>query len=203
MESAISTIQKVVSEGLENSMSYSNYESLVKELYQKGESTTKGGDESLLEYTKLNISRMKRLGKTTKLEAEVIEKVSSLKKTITWLVLSEGWCGDAAQNLPIINAIAEQNDNIELRIVLRDENPELMQAFLTNGNMAIPKLIQIENDEVSNTWGPRPSIATQMVVDYKAKHGSLTAEFKTELQLWYNKDKGQNTIEDILKMLNL
>ena len=189
--------------GLTNSMSYNDYETLVKELYAKGESTTKGGDDSLLDYTKLNISRMKRLRKMTQLNHSVIEKVKSIKRPITWLVLSEGWCGDAAQNLPIINAIAEQNDNIDLRIVLRDENPDLMQAFLTNGNMAIPKLIQVENEEVTNTWGPRPTIAKKMVADYKAEHGTLTPEFKKDLQIWYNQDKGLNTIEDILGILNL
>ena len=146
---------------------------------------------------------MKRLRKTTKLDDQVIEKIKAINEPITWVVLSEGWCGDAAQNLPIINAIAEQNENIDLRIVLRDENPELMQAFLTNGNMAIPKLIQIENDEVTETWGPRPTIATKMVADYKAEHGSLTPDFKKDLQIWYNQDKGVDTIDDILNLLNL
>ncbi|MFK8045213.1 MAG: thioredoxin family protein [Crocinitomicaceae bacterium] len=192
-----------ITKGIESSMSYAAYESLVKDLYEKGLSTTKGGPDSLLEYTKLNISRMKRLGKTTKLSAEVIAKMKTINRPITWLVLSEGWCGDAAQNLPVINALAEQNDQIDLKIVLRDENPELMQAFLTNGNMAIPKLIQIENDEVTNTWGPRPAVAAKMVIDYKAAHGALTPEFKTDLQVWYNQDKGVNTIADILKLLNL
>jgi hypothetical protein len=69
--------------------------------------------------------------------------------------------------------------------------------------MAIPKLIQLENDEVINTWGPRPTIATKMVADYKAKHGTLTAEFKKDLQIWYNQDKGLNTVEDIINLLNL
>lgn len=195
--------QELIEIGINNSLSYNEYVNLVASLYAKGESTTKGGDPSLLEYTKLNMSRMKRLGKTTRLEDHVIQKIKTIDKPLTWVVLSEGWCGDAAQNLPVINAIAEQNEHISLRIVLRDENPELMQAFLTNGNMAIPKLIQIENDEVTNTWGPRPTIATQMVADYKAKHGQLTPEFKTDLQVWYNNDKGADTIKDIMNLLNL
>ncbi|MDX1349769.1 MAG: thioredoxin family protein, partial [Putridiphycobacter sp.] len=163
----------------------------------------KGGADALVDYTKLNISRMKRLNKTFQLTSDTIALIKSIDKPITWLVISEGWCGDAAQNLPIINAIAEQNEQIDLRIVLRDENPELMQAYLTNGNMAIPKLIQIENDVVTQTWGPRPTVARKMVADYKAEHGTLTPEFKTDLQVWYNQDKGQNTVEDILDLLGL
>ncbi len=203
MNATATTHRGLINKGLRHSMSYPDYVELVKDLFEKGESTTKNGGESLVGYTKLNISRMKRLAKTTQLADDVIAKIKKIDRPITWLILTEGWCGDAAQNLPIINAIAEQNEHIDIRIVLRDENPDLMNAFLTNGNMAIPKLIQIENEEVTNTWGPRPTIATQMVADYKAEHGTLTPEFKKDLQIWYNQDKGLNTIEDIMKLLNL
>ena len=57
--------------------------------------------------------------------------------------------------------------------------------------------------EVINTFGPRPSKATQLVNDFKAKHGTLTPEFKEELQHWYNTDKGQNTINDLLNLLGV
>jgi thiol-disulfide isomerase/thioredoxin len=118
-------------------------------------------------------------------------------------VITESWCGDAAHVNPVINKVAEQNPNIDLKFVLRDENPELMDVFLTNGGRAIPKLIMIDNvsGEVTNTFGPRPSIVTQMVVDYKTEHGMLTPEFKEDLQLWYNKNKGQNIIEDLVSLL--
>ena len=203
METTGTTNRTLALEGLSNSMSYPTYVKLVKDLFDEGKSTTKDGGQSLVDYTKLNISRMKRIAKTTKLSDDIIQKVKSINHPITWLVLTEGWCGDAAQNLPIIEAIANLNENIDLRVVLRDENPELMNAYLTNGNMAIPKLIQIEDEEVTNTWGPRPTIATKMVADYKAANGTLTPEFKKDLQIWYNKDKGENTIQDIMSLLNL
>ena len=78
-----------------------------------------------------------------------------------------------------------------------------MNNFLTNGGMAIPKLIQLdgETNEALNTWGPRPSIATQMVADYKKEHGVVDAEFKKDLQLWYNKNKGENLIEDFTSII--
>ena len=78
-----------------------------------------------------------------------------------------------------------------------------MDAFLTNGGRAIPKLIMVDNEtnEVKNTFGPRPSQATQMVIDYKTEHGILTPEFKEDLQRWYNKNKGQNVIEDLVNLL--
>ncbi|MFT4695300.1 MAG: hypothetical protein ACI8RY_000456 [Urechidicola sp.] len=192
---------ELINKSLVNSLSYNEYRALVTNLLGNNESTTKNGSEDLVSYSKLNNSRMKRLDKTTKLDDSVVNKFSSIDKKITWVVLSEGWCGDAAQNLPVINKLAETNSNINLRIVLRDENPELMNEFLTNGNQAIPKLIQLENEKVTKTWGPRPTIATKMVVDYKAKHGQLDADFKKDLQVWYNKNKNENVIEDLSELI--
>ncbi|MEZ7900559.1 MAG: thioredoxin family protein [Flavobacteriales bacterium] len=192
---------ELINKSLVNSLSYNEYRALVTNLLGNNESTTKNGSEDLVSYSKLNNSRMKRLDKTTKLDDSVVNKFSSIDKKITWVVLSEGWCGDAAQNLPVINKLAETNSNINLRIVLRDENPELMNEFLTNGNQAIPKLIQLENEKVTKTWGPRPTIATKMVVDYKSKHGQLDADFKKDLQVWYNKNKSENVIEDLSELI--
>ena len=77
-----------------------------------------------------------------------------------------------------------------------------MNQFLTNGSKSIPKIIIVDsNNEVINSWGPRPSIATKMVLDYKEINGALDADFKKNLQIWYNKDKGNNTQEDIVKLL--
>lgn len=187
--------------GISESLTYNDYRELVANLLGQKKSTTKNGDESLVGYSKLNNSRMKRLDKTFKLDEEVKQKVKTIENKVTWVVLTEGWCGDAAQNIPIINKIAEENENIELKLVLRDENPELINEFLTNGNQSIPKLIQIEDGKVTKKWGPRPSIAAKMIADYKAEHGVVDAEIKKDLQLWYNKDKGLNTVDDIMELL--
>ena len=119
-----------------------------------------------------------------------------------WLVISEGWCGDAAHSLPVIHQIADLNPNIEMRVVLRDQHEHLMNQFLTNGGKSIPKLIMYDVDptKVIADWGPRPATATQMVEDYNAKHGQVDIEFREQLQLWYNKDRGQNIIDDLLKL---
>ena len=98
--------------------------------------------------------------------------------------------------------MSNENEHIKLKVVLRDENVALMNEFLTNGSMSIPKLVVLDKDaNVISSWGPRPSIATKMVTDYKEKHGSLDPDFKKDLQLWYNKDKGVNIQEDLLAFL--
>ncbi len=191
-------------EGILNGISYSAYRAMVKTLAKNGETTGKDPSEALVDYTKLNDKRMDRLDKTIEIPAEAAEKIKAFNKNVTWLILTESWCGDAAQTLPVIHKVAELNTNIDVRLVFRDENDALMNQFLTRGTRSIPKLIMIANETatVLRTWGPRPSKAKKMVNEFKRMHGKLTPEFKQELQLWYNRDKGKNTLKDLLKLLS-
>ncbi|WP_066221988.1 thioredoxin family protein [Formosa haliotis] len=190
-------------ESIDKGMTYQAFRDLVKTLAATGGTTGNEQTEAFFAYTKLNESRMKRWDKTLKVSEADKTSIENFKGDITWLVLAESWCGDAAHILPVINKVAELNDNIDFKVVLRDENEDLMNMFLTNGGKSIPKLIMIDNTsgDVVNTFGPRPQIATQLVVDFKAAHGVLTPEFKESLQAWYNKDKGQSTIEDLVTLL--
>ena len=196
-------IKDIIEESLTKSMSYQAYRVLVQNLVAEGKSTGDVQTEALSKYSLLNDKRMQRLDKTTKLPEEAIAEIKAYNGNVTWLVLTESWCGDAAQTMPVIHKMAQLNENITLKVVLRDENEALMNEFLTNGGKSIPKLIAIDNTSknVIGDWGPRPSKATKMVNDFKAEHGTLTPEFKKDLQVWYNKDKGQNTIEDLLQLV--
>jgi len=198
-------IGQIISESLERSMDYGEYRKLMGNLAAEGKSTGPVQNQELGDYTLLNEQRMKRLDKTIKIDAVSGSKIMGFDKKVTWLVLTESWCGDAAQTLPVINKVAGLNDKITLRLALRDENIELMERFLSNGAMAIPKLIAIDdaNGELIGEWGSRPTVATKMVQDQKNRYGELTAEFKQDLQLWYNKDKGQNTVKDLLSLLGI
>jgi len=199
------TKHKLVKDGLNSSMGYEEYRGMVTNLALEGKSTGSIKSEEMSNYTRLNDQRMKRLDKTIKIDTKSESKIKEVAKTITWLVITESWCGDAAQTIPVMNKMAALNNNISLKLVLRDENLELMEGFLSNGAMAIPKLISIDDatGQVIGEWGSRPSVATKMVQDYKSKYGQLTAEFKQDLQHWYNKDKGQNTVSDLLSLLLL
>jgi len=196
-------INDIISQSLKDSLSYSDYRNLVSQLVEEKSTTGNEKTEALVNYTMLNDRRMKRWDKTVKVSEEVRKKIGNSDKKVTLLVLTESWCGDAAHIMPVINKVAELNDNIDYKVVLRDENDALMNQFLTNGGKSIPKLIAIDNEtnEVVNTFGPRPSVATEMVNNYKAEHGKLTPEFKEDLQRWYNKDKGQSTIDDLVNIL--
>ena len=192
----------LIDRSLLKGLTYKEYRNKIKTLLQQGLSTGAEQSEDLLNYSLLNDKRMDRLDKTLKISEETYNSINNLSKKFTFLVIAEGWCGDAAQILPVLNKVAEVSANIDLKIVLRDENDELMNQFLTNGSKSIPKTIIIDEDKnVVNSWGPRPEIATKMVQDYKAKNGVIDAEFKKDLQIWYNKDKGNSTQEDLIKLL--
>ena len=196
-------MREIIENGLKNSLTYTKYRELVADLLSKEKSTGDNQTDDYLNYSKLGNARMRRLDKTFSLSEKAAKFLKEPTPRLTFMVLTEGWCGDAGHALPIINKISEASDTIDLRIVLRDENEALMNEFLTNGSKSIPKLIALnpETKEVIDTWGPRPSIATKMVNDYKEANGTLDPEFKEELQIWYNKNKGENIEQDILQLI--
>jgi len=196
-------MKDIIKKSLQKTYTYQAYKDLVKTLLLEGKSTGPNQSEDLTNYSLLNDKRMKRLDKTIKIIDDTKQFLKTIKTPQTWVVLTEGWCGDAAQNLPVIHKMAEVNSNINLQLVLRDENLELMDLFLTNGGRSIPKLIALDKDlNILFTWGPRPQTATNMVLDYKTKHGSLDAQFKQDLQVWYNKDKGESIQNDFKELIN-
>lgn len=196
-------MKKIIKNSLQKAFSYQEYRTLVQKLLSEGKSTSPIQSEELTNYSLLNETRMKRLDKTIKISDEIASEIQAIQVPQTWLVITESWCGDAAQNLPIIQKLATLNENIQLKLLLRDENSALMDLFLTNNSRSIPKLIILDAElNVMNTWGPRPSIATKMVRDYKEKNGKLDADFKKNLQIWYNKDKGETLQHDLIALFH-
>jgi hypothetical protein len=189
---------------LQKEYSYAEYRKLIVDLLQEDKVTGIEQSEDLLNYSALNETRMHRLDKTIAISDENIVLLQSLKNNYIWLVLSEGWCGDAAQILPVLNKMAlASSGKIELKIVLRDENEELMNLFLTNGSKSVPKLIVLEKASlnVEANWGPRPLGAVHLIQDYKEKHGRIDETVKTDLQLWYLHDKGISTQNEIMNLM--
>lgn len=196
-------MQKTIEKALNNSFSYLEYRELVTRLISEGKSTGHSQTEDLLKYSQLNETRMNRLEKTIVVPNEISEKLNALPKNYIWLTLTEGWCGDAAQIIPILHKMDEASSKIDLRLVLRDDNDDLMQLFLTNGSKSVPKVIILDKDtkEVVATWGPRPEPARKLIADYKAKNGVVDEPIKIELQKWYLHDKGLTTMNEFVEVL--
>ncbi|MFZ6052336.1 thioredoxin family protein [Halocola ammonii] len=201
----MNALDKLIEAGYESALSYSEYCQLIDKLHNEEKTTGAVQSDVLLEYSKLNKHRMDRIGRNVKIYDETQDILDSIDEPLTWILITEAWCGDAAQSLPVINAMAEASDKINLKLVLRDDHPELMDMFLTNGGKSIPKLICVSNeDELLFTWGPRPEVLQQKVKNYKAQSEPKPeySEFVKDLQKWYAKDKAksiQSEIADLIK----
>lgn len=190
-------------EYIEKSMTYAEYIKLIDDLLLDGKTTGANPSEAMFNYGKLNRQRMHRLEKTVVLNESLREKASKIERKQIWLIITEGWCGDAAQNIPIIEKIAAENDLIETRYVLRDENLELMDAYLTNNARSIPKLIALDAEtlEELGTWGPRPVVA--MDYFYQMRESGIEKPLMMEnLQRWYNADKNQAIQDEFERLLD-
>lgn len=183
---------------IEKSISYEEYIELVKDLLEQRKATGDVQNESRLEYTRLNLVRMNRVAKTLVHDETSFSAVSRIERPQTWLIITEGWCGDAAQNLAVIEHAASANENIKTRYILRDENSELMNEFLTNGSRAIPKLIAVDDasGKVLGTWGARPAAAQAYYNEMKGQ-GIEKAQLTENLQRWYNADKGVSLQQEL------
>jgi hypothetical protein len=178
---------------IEKSMTYAEYIKLIDDLLIDGKTTGENQSEAMFNYGKLNRRRMHRLEKTVVLSDSVKEKARNAGRKMIWLIIAEGWCGDAAQNIPTIEKIAAESPNIETRYVLRDENLELMDRYLTYNARSIPKLVALDAEtlEELGTWGPRPQVAMNYFFEMK-KNGLEKPQMMENIQRWYLQDKEQS-----------
>ncbi|MBL7902261.1 MAG: thioredoxin family protein [Bacteroidia bacterium] len=191
-----------VSTHLKDSMPYSAYLSLTEKLVAENKTSGNEQREDLVAYTKLNLQRMQRIGKTTHLLPELVQTLQLIQQPQLWVIITETWCGDAAQNLPIIHLMAEKNPKIQVRIVLRDQHPELMDQYLTNGARSIPKLIVFDESGEKEffNWGPRPKGAQELAMELK-NQGADHETKALAVQKWYLADKGLSMQEEINTLL--
>ncbi len=151
---------------------------------------------------KLNIQRMNRIDKTYSVSDELLSEMNKISEKQTWMIISEPWCGDSAQIIPVLAKIALTNTLIELKIILRDENPDIMDLYVTPENKrSIPVLAVFdnENNELFR-WGSRPVKAEQLVFELREK-GAAKEVYLNKLHLWYSQNKGAELEKEILSLL--
>lgn len=190
-------------ERLATAYSYEDYRRLIDTLQAQGKTTGPQQSEALTHYTHLNVQRMQRLDKTTQVLPELQEAVQNLRQTYVWLILTEGWCGDAAQLVPVLEAVAQtSNGRISTHYLLRDENLDLMDRYLTNGGRSIPKLIILNEKTLVEVaqWGPRPAEAQALFLSLKDS-GATHEEYAEKVHAWYARNKTQATQQELLALV--
>jgi hypothetical protein len=197
-------MKTTVAKALFNSHSYTEYRKMMSDLLRDERSTGNEQSAKLTNWSGLNQTRMSFLEKTIKIPEGIIQSLRSLKNEYIWLVITEGWSRDAAQVLPVFNEMArESKGKVDVKIVLRNENEELMGLFLTNKKRSIPKLIVInrETGGMLAHWGPRPKGASDLIDDYIKEHGSIDEAVEMQLEVWYLHDKGESIQNEIIGMM--
>jgi hypothetical protein len=192
-------------------MSYAAYVELIDRLHAEGKVTGAEQSDDLLHYSQHNRKRMERLDKTFEVNPEISAELNEAVQTgMVWLTITEGWCGDASQIVPVLEAMAVATPHVQHLILLRDEHLDVMDQFLTNGGRAIPKtiLLHAQTGEVLGSWGPRPDAAQEVMVAYKAdisapgiteeQKAARFEQAKLELHTWYARNKGADIQTSLL-----
>jgi uncharacterized pyridoxamine 5'-phosphate oxidase family protein len=183
-----SLIQKIKSIGL----SYKQYLDLTKkEIETSNQFCLTEKEKKKLGDKKLNLHRMTRIEKHYCISNDLKNLIYQIKRNQIWMIISETWCGDSAQNIPFIAKIVELNPKINLKIILRDENPEIMDLYLTDRSRSIPILVAY--DEMGKEifrWGSRPQEAQKLIDELKSK-GLERPIILEKLHLWYGRNRGK------------
>ncbi|MEB2787056.1 thioredoxin family protein [Algoriphagus persicinus] len=194
----------ITPELISSAQNYSEYREMIDQLLAKKKTTGFNHSERNLNYTKMNVQRMKRWDKTAKISLQMEKVITAISSPQVWLLITEAWCGDAAQSLPYIAKLAALNPLIQLKLVLRDENPELMDAYLTEEARSIPILIGL-NEDLSQelfVWGPRPEFLQNRLKAYKLDAQNITSkEFADGTHLWYARDKNQSLENELMPLI--
>jgi len=184
-----------------------NYDEYKKLIIKYAEEYTTSGEElkERIAATLINAQRMKRIDKQCIINYNLHTLTSQINKKQRWLVISETWCGDSAQCIPVIAKIAELNENIKLEIIFRDEHLDVIDSFLTNRSRSIPKLICIdeETESINFIWGPRPKAIQDKVLELKKNNHEITHdELVKNIHLWYAQDKTKSIQSEFIDLLN-
>ncbi len=198
----MNALKKLIAENYKNTFSYKSYRERIDALHLEGKVTGPVQDEHLLEYSKLNVHRMDRWDKHTKLSDETVSFFSSIVEPLDVLIISEGWCGDAAQIVPVVIKMMEKSKSIHAHIILRDDHLEIMDMFLTNGkSRSIPMFIIIDKQgQVLGKYGPRPEKSQILMDELKASCAGKD-QIKEKLHLWYARDKHAEIEKEFMSVM--
>jgi len=189
---------------LTESLSYPQFVALTAQLVEEKRTTGADQSEAYVEYTRMCLQRMLRWNKTAKVSESMQALMKSIARPQLWVVITEAWCGDGAQSIPYLAKLAELNPLITLRFLFRDEHPELMDAYLTNGNRSIPKLVATTSDFQHQLfiWGPKPKHLMELHAAFKRNpEGRNYPSLLEEMHLWYAKNKHQDLEAELIPLL--
>lgn len=156
-------------------------------------------DEAIAQATK-NEDLWAGMRKRAQVPEDLVERVRSLPKRYL-LALSEDWCGDAVNTLPYVARLTEAVPQLDLRVLERDKNLDLMDAHLTGTSRAIPVVMVLdENYQELGWWGSRPEPLQEWVMSEESQQMEPDDRYR-EVRRWYARDQGRTALEEIVELL--
>lgn len=182
----------ITGEILSHSLSFEQYLQLTEDIVMgKVKREGKYTADNTFKYTGSNLKRMRLVQQQITLNQKLYNLLSSITEEWVWVVITEPWCGDASWGVPALAIMASVSDHILFRILLRDTPPVVIQHYQTDGADSIPKLVCIRKKDWKElgTWGPRPQILQQQVLqninhqhaEYKEKVRAIHAWCETDM----------------------
>jgi len=195
---------KFTQEILGKTLSAQEFMEFTSSIFERKSKEKPYDNENYLNYTKSNFRWSKRMAKSFEITPQQQEILQNIEKPMLWILLNEPWCGDGAFTQALLNQIAIASEGkITLQILLRDKNPEVINNFLTNGGMAIPKLIVLDkNYQLITTWGPRPKKLQDQLEGWKKDENFDNTAKIHRVYEWYIKDKNQSAQEEIFELIS-
>ncbi|QKG58056.1 thioredoxin family protein [Hymenobacter sp. BRD128] len=157
----------------------------------------------LLPHYRENVARIDRIEPTVSILPELQAALHKLTGHYIWAIITEGWCGDASQTGPILEAVARASGgHFETRYFLRDSHPDFIDKYLTNGGRAIPIAVLLHADTLTEAavWGPRPAPLQAILHDLKARETPFR-EIVPQVQAWYDHDATRTTQHELLALV--
>lgn len=166
----------------------------VEERFDQAESL-----EDYLETAAANVELWRSVTARAKVPDDLLARARALPPR-NLLVLSEDWCGDAVNTVPLMAALADAVPQFELRILARDRNLDLMDEHLSDGARAIPVIIAYDDEfRELGWWASRPAPLQAWVMS-EGKAMAKEERYK-EVRRWYANDRGRTTLAEIVAML--
>ena len=171
--------------------------------------------QEYVDKAEMNVPTIKANYEDTQISEEDHKYFASLsskleKGAIKVLALSEPWCGDCVENLPIVAKLASLYPCFDLLVFSRDDNLDIMDRYLTDGKRVIPVFVFFdEKGQEIGRFIERPQGARDFLAGEMEKHKDLSEEerqkamygVRTRLRKLYKTQFRDETIKEIRRIL--
>jgi hypothetical protein len=156
--------------------------------------------DGFVRYARKNVDAFTKVYDAARIPDDLVGWTGRLKTEIRLLTIGADWCGDVVANIPAVARLAEQNPNMQLRIIDRDRHADLMEHFLTNGSKSIPVVIVARADFGDlRRWGPRPAPCQAIMTESRDKLPK--EEIYPLIRDWYANDAHRTLLHEITALI--